>query len=161
MQDTEAEASLIPRGPDPYAPYWTPGLKAEPGSVGPYQQEFYESTQQLPLVANVAPFHGDYEDYNTRKSFRDDNYNTHSALTSNCDDSLSHLGSKSYAPSRNMFHNTDNKVLMEKDALLGEIQVVWMDKPNGRLAGMEGEAGAERRHLVCLRLRSLHHHRAR
>ena len=122
MRDAETEAGLTPRGLDPYAPYQTPGLEAEPGSADPYLQDFYESTRQLPLVAHAAPFRGDYEDYDENKSFRDDDYDARSALTSNRDDSMSHLGSESYAPSRNMFHNTDNKALLEKDALPGEIQ---------------------------------------
>ena len=42
-------------------------------------------------------------------------------MTSNRDYSLFHTGSESYAPSGNMFLNTDNKILMEKDALPGEI----------------------------------------
>jgi len=138
MRDAETEAGLIPRGPDPYAPYQTPGLEIEPGSAGPYRQDFYESNQQLPLVSHAAPFRGDYEDFDERKSFRDDDYDTRSALTSNREDSLSHLGSESYAPSRNMFHNTDNKVLLEKDALPGEIQ-------EGETAEVLKESSARRR----------------
>lgn len=137
MRDAETEAGLTPRGPDPYAPYQTPGLD-EPGSADPYRPEFYESSQQLPLVAHAAPFRGDYEDYDERKSFRDDDYDTRSALTSNRDDTISHFGSESYAPSRNMFHNTDNKVLMEKDALPGEIQ-------EGETAELLKESSARRR----------------
>ena len=138
MRDAETEAGLTPRGPDPYAPYQTPGLEAEPGSADPYRQDFYESNQQLPLVANAAPFRGDYEDYDERKSFRDDDYDTRSALTSNRDESISHFGSESYAPSRNMFHNTENKVLMEKDVLPGEIQ-------EGETAEVLKESSARRR----------------
>lgn len=35
---------------------------------------------------------------------------------------MSNFGSESYAPSRNMFQNTETKGLMEKEALAGEIQ---------------------------------------
>ena len=138
MRDAEAEAGLTPRVPDPYAPYQTPGLEVEPGSSDPYRQDFAESNQQLPLVAHAAPFRGDYEDYDDRKSFRDDDYDARSALTSNRDDSLSHLGSESYVPSRNMFHNTDNKILLEKEALPGEIQ-------EGETAEVLKETSARRR----------------
>ena len=89
-------------------------------------------------MSNAAPFRGDYEDYDENKSFREDDYDARSALTSNRDDSLSHLGSESYAPSRNMFHNTDNKVLLEKDALPGEIQ-------EGETAEVLKESSARRR----------------
>ena len=119
MRDAETEAGLKKHGPDPYAPYHTPGLEVEPGSADPYRQDFSESSQQLPLVSHAAPFRRDYDGYDERKSFRDDD--SRSPLTSNRDYSLSHTGSESYAPSGNMFLNTDNKILMEKDALPGEI----------------------------------------
>jgi chitin synthase len=63
-----------------------------------------------------------YDEYDEWKSFRDNDFNAHSALTSNRDDTTSNYGSEAYAPSRNMFQNADHKVLLEKDALAGEIQ---------------------------------------
>ena len=65
---------------------FAPGLPEarEPGSADPYRPEFYESSQQLSLAVHAAPFRGEYEDYDKRKSFKDDGYGTHSALMSNC-----------------------------------------------------------------------------
>lgn len=106
---------------DPYAPYPSPGGEGEPSS-NPYE-DFTLSSAALPLVSHASPFQRAdmYEDYDERKSFRDDD-DARSALTSNRDDSVSQYGSEAYAPSRNMFQNADNKVLLEKDALAGEIQ---------------------------------------
>ena len=66
-----------------------------------------------------------------------------------------------------MFHNTDNKVLLEErgcgvlDAHLLVSnplpEVVRMDEANRRPAGVEGEVGAEHYHLVHLRLYNLCH----
>ena len=65
---------------------FAPGLPEarEPGSADPYRPEFYESSQQLSLAVHAAPFRGEYEDYDKRKSFKDDGYDTRSALMSNC-----------------------------------------------------------------------------
>jgi hypothetical protein len=85
MRDAEAEAGLTLRIPDPYAPYQTLGLEIEPGSADPYRQDFYkESNQQLPLVSNPVPFRGDYEDYDDRKSLRDEDYDACATATRPC-----------------------------------------------------------------------------
>ena len=54
MRDAETEAGLKTHGPDPYAPYHTPGLEVEPGSADPYRQDFSESSQQ-PLSSPMPP----------------------------------------------------------------------------------------------------------
>ncbi|KAF8965794.1 glycosyltransferase family 2 protein [Flammula alnicola] len=125
MRDAEAEAGLGPRGlNDPYAPYRSPNddMDASPWS-GQYNDAYAGSNQALPLVANASPFQraDQYdEDYEENKSTED--FDNRSRFTSQRDDSVSHFGSESYAPSRNMFQNTDKRGLMEKEALAGEIQ---------------------------------------
>ncbi|KJA23760.1 glycosyltransferase family 2 protein [Hypholoma sublateritium FD-334 SS-4] len=124
MRDAEAEAGLGPRGTqDPYAPYRSPQEDVESSPwAGQYSDAYAGSSQALPLVANASPFQradeygDDYED----KSGED--YDHRSKFTSQRDDSVSNFGSESYAPSRNMFQNTDKHGLMEKEALAGEIQ---------------------------------------
>ncbi|KAF9235745.1 P-loop containing nucleoside triphosphate hydrolase protein [Melanogaster broomeanus] len=77
-----------------------------------------------PLVSNASPFQRAdlYDDeYDERKSFRSDDFDARSRLTSNRDESNSNYGTESYAPSRNMFQNADKEGLMVKEALAGEI----------------------------------------
>jgi chitin synthase len=99
-------------------------MEGDGPSTDPYQDQFSASSQHIPLVAHASPFQRAdmYDEYDERKSFRDEEYDTRSALTSNREDALSNYGSESYAPSRNMFQNAENKILLEKDALPGEIQ---------------------------------------
>jgi chitin synthase len=143
IREAEAEAGLSPRGVlDPYAPYQTPG---DAPSGDPYQDQFGASSPRLPLVSHASPFQRAdmYDEYEDRNSYREEEYDTRSALTSNRDDSISHYGSESYAPSRNMFQNSDNKILLEKDALAGELQ-------EGEVAEVIKETSARRRWVaVC------------
>ncbi|KAI0074333.1 glycosyltransferase family 2 protein [Panus rudis PR-1116 ss-1] len=141
LRDAEAEAGLDPRGiADPYAPYSTPGMESP--YEGGYNDPFGQSNQALPLVAHASPFQraDQYDDYSDRKSsFRDDDYDARSALTSNRDDgSVSNFGTESYAPSRNMFQNADKKGLLDKEAIAGEIQ-------EGETAEVIKETSARRR----------------
>jgi chitin synthase len=111
---------------DPYSPYPTPGGPAfEESPFGAAYGESAQSSPALPLVANASPFqradlYGD--DYEEHKSFRSDDYDGRSRYTSHREDSISNFGTESYAPSRNMFQNTDKKGLLDKEALAGEIQ---------------------------------------
>ncbi|KAF4613327.1 hypothetical protein D9613_010804 [Agrocybe pediades] len=127
LRDAEAEAGLGPRGlQDPYAPYRSPHDEMDGSPWGNnYSDAYASSNQALPLVANASPFQRAdlYEDdYEENKSVRSDDFDARSKFTSQRDDSMSHFGSESYAPSRNMFQNTDKRGLMEKEALPGEIQ---------------------------------------
>lgn len=121
VRDAEAEAGLDVRGfGDPYAPYPSPG--GNNGEESPFINAF--SDPALPLVSNASPFQRAdlYDDeYDERKSFRSDDFDNRSRLTSNRDDSNSNYGTESYAPSRNMFQNADKEGLMVKEALPGEI----------------------------------------
>ncbi|KAG1818874.1 glycosyltransferase family 2 protein [Suillus variegatus] len=121
VRDAEAEAGLDNRGfGDPYAPYHSPG--ANNGEDSPFANAF--SDPALPLVSNASPFQRAdlYDDeYDEHKSFRSDDFDNRSRLTSNRDDSNSNYGTESYAPSRNMFQNADKEGLMVKEALPGEI----------------------------------------
>lgn len=92
--------------------------------AGGYTDNYNTSNQALPLVANASPFQRAemYDDYDERKSLQSEEFDNRSRFTSQRDDSDSHYGSESYAPSRNMFQNTDKRGLMEKEALAGEIQ---------------------------------------
>ena len=75
-------------------------------------------------MANASPFQrGDFYDdeYEDRKSFRSDDFDNRSRLTSNREETNSNYGSESYAPSRNMFQNADKEGLVAKEALAGEI----------------------------------------
>lgn len=128
LRDAEAEAGLdIRGGSDPYGPYASAGAqdsRANSPTMGAYGDPFGQSSQQLPLVANASPFmRADLynDEYDDRKSFRSDDIDGKSRLTSNRDDSMSNFGSESYAPSRNMFGNTDTKNLLGKEALPGEV----------------------------------------
>ncbi|PPQ79006.1 hypothetical protein CVT25_002315 [Psilocybe cyanescens] len=144
QRDAEAEAGLDPRGlNDPYAPYRTPNEEMEPSWSGNnnYSDAYAGSNQALPLVANASPFQRAdmYDDeYEENKSVRSDDFDARSKFTSQRDDSMSHFGSESYAPSRNMFQNTDKRGLMEKEALAGEIQ-------EGETAEVLKESSARRR----------------
>ncbi|KAG6372221.1 P-loop containing nucleoside triphosphate hydrolase protein [Boletus reticuloceps] len=92
---------------DPYAPYASPGLPPD-DYVDPYNQ--VSSQAHIPLVANASPFQcGNFYDdeYEDRKSFRSDDFDNRSRLTSNREETNSNYGSGSYAPSRNMFQNAD------------------------------------------------------
>lgn len=60
-----------------------------------------------------------YDDFDEGKSFRSDDMDGKSRLTSHRDDSVSNF-TESYAPSRNMFQNAD-KGLLGKEALPGEV----------------------------------------
>ena len=85
-----------------------------------------------------------YDDYDERKSFRSDDFDGRSAYTSQRDDgSVSNFGTESYAPSRNMFQNADQKGLLDKEALAGEIQ-------EGETTEILKESSARRRWvLLC------------
>jgi chitin synthase len=128
MRDAEAEAGLDGRaGSDMFAPYPSPGVQdSNPASpnLGAYADPFGQSSQQLPLVANASPFTrgGMYDDYDEGKSFRSDDIDGKSRLTSHRDDSVSNF-TESYAPSRNMFQNADKNPL-GKEALPGDTLVL-------------------------------------
>ncbi|KAF7973093.1 hypothetical protein HWV62_16302, partial [Athelia sp. TMB] len=128
MRDAEAAAGLDPRDlADPYAPYASPGGEQHENSpFGDGFGDLGQSSQALPLVANASPFQrADLydEDYDDHKSFRSDDFDNRSRLTSQHDaESVSNFGTESYAPSRNMFQSSDKKGLLDKEALPGEIQ---------------------------------------
>ena len=120
----DSEAGLDPRGnSDPYAPYHAPAGEGTGPWNGGYGDNFNTSSAALPLVANATPFQRPdlYEDEFENKSIQSEDYDARSKFTSQHDET-SHFGSESYAPSRNMFQNTDKRGLMEKEALAGEIQ---------------------------------------
>ena len=127
LRDAEAEAGLDLRiSSDPFAPYSQHGHDSRPNSptLGAYGDPFGQSNQQLPLVSKPSPFmRADLynDEYDERKSFRSDDMDGKSRLTSHRDDSVSNLGTESYAPSRNMFQNSDTKNLLGKEALPGEV----------------------------------------
>lgn len=122
LRDAEAAAGLDPREiNDPYAPYGSPGVQQPEDS--PFGDTFSQASQAMPLVANASPFQRAdlYEDdYDDRKSFRSDDYDGRSRITSH-HETMS-IGTESYAPSRNMFQNNDQRGLLDKEALAGEIQ---------------------------------------
>jgi chitin synthase len=82
-----------------------------------------QSAQALPLMSHAAPFQrGEaFEEYDDTKSFRSDDFDQRTRLTSAADDA-SNYGSESYAPSRNMFQNADRKAPLDKEVLPGEVQ---------------------------------------
>ncbi|KAF8439427.1 hypothetical protein L210DRAFT_858136 [Boletus edulis BED1] len=97
--------------------------------MDPYNQ--VSSQAHVPLVANASPFQcGNLydNDYKDCKSFCSDDFNNWSRLTSNREETNSNYGSKSYAPSRNMFQNADKEGLIAKEALVGEIMESEMTK---------------------------------
>jgi chitin synthase len=127
VRDAETSPGIDPHeNNDPYAPYSSPG--AQTFEEQPFSAAFGDpnhSSQALPLVANASPFQRANlydEDYDERKSFRSDDYEGRSRFTTHHEDSVSNFGTESYAPSRNMFQNTDKKGLLDKEALAGEIQ---------------------------------------
>ncbi|KAF8124432.1 chitin synthase-domain-containing protein [Boletus edulis] len=72
------------------------------------------SQAHVPLVANASPFQRGnlYEDdYEDRKPLRSDDFDNRGRLTSNREETNSNYGSKSYAPSRNMFQNIGSSTL--------------------------------------------------
>lgn len=105
-----------------------------------YRDSYNNSNQALPLVANATPFQRSdlYDDDFENKSVQSEDYDARSRFTSQHDEATSHFGSESYAPSRNMFQNTDKRGLMEKEALAGEIQ-------EGETAEVLKESSARRR----------------
>ncbi|KAF8119292.1 chitin synthase-domain-containing protein [Boletus edulis] len=120
----EAEAGLDVRSiGDLYAPYASPGLPPD-DYTDPYNQ--VSSQAHIPLVVYASPFQrgnlydDDYEDH---KSFRSDDFDNRSRLTSNREETSSNYGPESYAPYRNMFQNADKEGLpvIAKEALAGEI----------------------------------------
>jgi chitin synthase len=139
-REAEPEGGIDPRHfNDPYAPYRSPNeeLDASPWN-GNYDETYGASNQHLPLTKSSPFQRADlYEDdYEENKSGED--YEARSKFTSQRDDSVSHFGSESYAPSRNMFQNTDKRGLMEKEALAGEIQ-------EGEVSEVLKESSARRR----------------
>ncbi|THH06259.1 hypothetical protein EW145_g4215 [Phellinidium pouzarii] len=127
LRDAEAEAGLDVRaGGDPYGPYSSlhgHGSGGDSPTMGAFNDPFGQSNQRLPLVANASPFvRADmYNDDYDGRSFHSDDADAKSRLTSNREDSMSNLGTESYAPSRNMFQNNDTKGLLGKEALPGEV----------------------------------------
>ena len=126
LRDAEVEAGLDVRGgSDPYGPYAAMnGSRGGSPTMGAFNDPFGQSSQNLPLVSNATPFmRADMynDDYDERRSLRSDDMDAKSRLTSNRDESMSNLGSESYAPSRNMFQNDDSKGLLGKEALPGEV----------------------------------------
>jgi chitin synthase len=119
LRDAEVEAGIDVRSiGNPYAPYASPGLPQDD-----YADPFNQASSQahIPLVANAQ--RGDFYDdeYEDRKSFRSDDFDNRSRLTSNREETNSNYSSESYAPSRNMFQNVDKEGLIAREALAGEI----------------------------------------
>ena len=97
-REVETAAELADAG-DPYAPYppaspaTSQQFRGTPFSSG-YGDTFAESSQVLPLVANISPFqHADLyeEDYDEKKSLRSKDHDSHSRFTSMLDDTNSNL----------------------------------------------------------------------
>ncbi|KAF7319245.1 Glycosyltransferase family 2 protein [Mycena chlorophos] len=154
IREAEVEGGLDPRGisSDPYAPYATTPVEADPAPWGAYTDNYNGSNQALPLVANASPFQRadfyerDDDAYDENKSLRgpDSEFDARSRFTSHVDaESVSNFGSESYAPSRNMFGTTDAKgvPLLDKDALAGEIQ-------EGETSEILKESSARRRWVM-------------
>ena len=75
-------------------------------------------------MANASQFQcGEFygNEYEDHKSFRSDDFDNRSRLTSNRKESNSKYGPESHAPSRNMLQNIDKEGLITKEALAGEI----------------------------------------
>ncbi|KIM50270.1 hypothetical protein SCLCIDRAFT_34456 [Scleroderma citrinum Foug A] len=76
---------------------------------------------QAPLVGQGLSFHHEYEDgVDEDKSMWSDNFDYHSCLTSDWDDSNSNYGTESYVPSRNMFRAADKEGHVPKEMLSGK-----------------------------------------
>ena len=90
---------------DPYAPYPYPSVAGgKDAGAGPGNTY----GDQAPLVGRGSSFHREYEDdMDEVKSIRSDYFDYRSRLTSDQDDTNSNYGTKSYAPSRNMFQIAD------------------------------------------------------
>ena len=73
---------------------------------------------QALLVSWGSSFHCEYEDED--KSMWSNDFDYHSHLTSDQDDSNSNYSTESYAPSRNMFQTADKKGHIPKETLPGE-----------------------------------------
>jgi chitin synthase len=141
MRDAEAAAGLDSRDlSEPYAPYVTPNdAPNTPYAGGPsYGDPFSRSSQQLPLVVHAAMHGADsYDDeYDDKKSTQGDDFDQRTRLTSR-DDACA-VGSKSYAPSRNMFQTADHEALMYEEVPPGEIA-------DGETAEVIKESSARRR----------------
>ncbi|RXW18316.1 hypothetical protein EST38_g7538 [Candolleomyces aberdarensis] len=120
---------------------------------------FAGSTGQLPLVANASPFQqggggGGYEDDYGGKPGSDEYYDgDKSGRFRGETDSVSNFGSESYAPSRNMFQNTDKRGLSygkdkEASALANELAAGGADGGPpvlGETAEVVKESSARRR----------------
>ncbi|THU97382.1 hypothetical protein K435DRAFT_857696 [Dendrothele bispora CBS 962.96] len=87
------------------------------GAFGLGDGDIVLGTHKPMLLPSSEPMYND-----ENRSVASDDFDNRSRLTSHRDDSVSQFGSESYAPSRNMFQNTDKKVLLDKEALAGEIQ---------------------------------------
>ncbi|KIM55610.1 hypothetical protein SCLCIDRAFT_1221015 [Scleroderma citrinum Foug A] len=101
-------------------------------------------TVQAPLVGWGSSFHHEYEDeVNEDKSMWSNDFNYHSCLTSNWDNSNSNYGTELYAPSRNMFQAADKEGHIPKEALPGE-------NLEGEMTKVVRETSARRRWvLLC------------
>ena len=76
---------------------------------------------QAPLVGWGSSFHHKYEDeVNEDKSMWSNDFNYHSCLMSDWDNSNSNYGTELYAPSRNMFQAADKEGHIPKETLPGE-----------------------------------------
>ncbi|KAI6004786.1 P-loop containing nucleoside triphosphate hydrolase protein [Pisolithus albus] len=105
MHEAEVEAGLYVRpGGDPYAPYLTP-------SAAGVDEHTYAN-----MYGDQAPPLEYDEEYDEAKTVRSDEFDGRSRLTGDRDDSNSNYGTKSYAPSRNMFQHVDEEGLMAKGA---------------------------------------------
>ncbi|QRV72518.1 hypothetical protein RhiJN_00532 [Ceratobasidium sp. AG-Ba] len=118
LREMEAEAGFEPRAADPYAPYPSPGM--EPNSPYYGGDTFGQSSQALPLISNAqgAPLMGAGQAYmyDDDKSFQTNDRGEMG------DDTMSmSIGSKSYAPSRQLFTAADRKPAADEEALPGEV----------------------------------------
>ena len=100
----------------------------------------------VPLIANATPFQRSdlYDDEYENKLAHSSEYDARSRFTSQQEEVTSHFGSELYAPSRNMFQNTNKRGLIEKEALAGKIQ--------GETAEVLKETSARRRWVALCRL---------
>ncbi|KAF9237204.1 hypothetical protein BU15DRAFT_63271, partial [Melanogaster broomeanus] len=102
-------------------PEWTSVLLAIPTHlIHPPDSPGKTHPMWMPSTKNRHR-HASPHEYDERKTFRSEDFDARSRLTSNRDESNSNYGTESYAPSRNMFQNADKEGLMVKEALAGEI----------------------------------------
>ncbi|TFK50010.1 glycosyltransferase family 2 protein [Heliocybe sulcata] len=102
---------------DLYAPYLSEGPSPiEDAYEGLSGDRFGQSRQSLrpPVLPYRDSEYGD-TDTDERKSFRSDDFDGRSRLTSQQGYPASEIGTESYAPSRNMFQNGDTKALLNND----------------------------------------------